>query len=149
MDRIHHPLKHGVEEASRVFGIAVCEQLHGALDIREEHRELLALAFERRLRREDFLCQVLRRVGFRGDKTGLRRARGMGARGAEFGRRGKLGAATRPDARELRGALLAEFRPDGIVVPALRTSQGWLVRQFERRHRRWLCRGIYRWRYGY
>src|SRR5215831_7455660 len=149
MDRIHHPLKNGVQELPRILGIAVCEQLHVALEFREEHRELLALAFERRLRREDFLCQVPRRVGLRGDKTGLRRARGMGARGAEFGRRGKLGPATRADACQLRGALLAEFRPDGIVVPALRTPRGGLVRQFERRHRRWLCRGIYRWRYGY
>ena len=47
MDGLHHPFEHRVEDAPRLFGIAVGEQLHGALEVGEEHGDLLALAFER------------------------------------------------------------------------------------------------------
>jgi hypothetical protein len=39
-----------VETQPTRLGIAVGEQLHGALEVGEEHRHLLALAFEGRLR---------------------------------------------------------------------------------------------------
>ena len=47
VDRLHHPLEHGVEELARLLGIAVGQQLHRALEVGEEHGDLLALAFER------------------------------------------------------------------------------------------------------
>jgi hypothetical protein len=39
-------LEHGVEQLPRLLGVAVGEQLHGALEIGEEDRDLLALAFQ-------------------------------------------------------------------------------------------------------
>jgi hypothetical protein len=44
--RIHHQLEHGVEERSRLFGIAVGQQCHRTLEVGEENRDLLALAFQ-------------------------------------------------------------------------------------------------------
>jgi hypothetical protein len=62
MDGFHHPLDHRVEKFAGIFGIAVGEQLHGALEVGEQYRDLLAFAFEGRLRCEDLLGEVLRRV---------------------------------------------------------------------------------------
>jgi hypothetical protein len=39
-------IEHWVEELACLLGISVGEQLHGALEIREEHGDLLALTFE-------------------------------------------------------------------------------------------------------
>jgi hypothetical protein len=46
MDGVHHQREDRVDELARVFGIAVSEQLHGAFDVGEEHRDLFALALE-------------------------------------------------------------------------------------------------------
>ena len=43
---LHHALEHGVEELARLLGVAVGEQLHRALEVGEEHGDLLALAFQ-------------------------------------------------------------------------------------------------------
>jgi hypothetical protein len=59
VDGLHHVLKHGVHELARLFGIAVSEQLHRALQISEEHGDLLTLALEGRLRREDAFGEML------------------------------------------------------------------------------------------
>ena len=42
----HHALEHRVEELPRLLGIAVGQQLHGAFEVGEQHRDLLALAFQ-------------------------------------------------------------------------------------------------------
>jgi hypothetical protein len=68
VDRLHHVLEDGIEELSRLFGITVGEQLHGALEIGEEDGDLLALAFQSGLGGEDLLGQVLGGVGIRGGK---------------------------------------------------------------------------------
>jgi hypothetical protein len=65
VDGLHHPFEHGVEDLARLFGITVGEQLHRALEVGEEHGHLLAFAFQRGLRREDFLGEMLGRVGRR------------------------------------------------------------------------------------
>ena len=57
--RLHHVLEHRVEELARLLGVAVGQQLHRALEVGEEHRDLLALAFQRGLRVEDSLGEVL------------------------------------------------------------------------------------------
>ena len=44
--RRHHALEHGVEELAGLFGVAVGQQLHRALQVGEQHGDLLALAFE-------------------------------------------------------------------------------------------------------
>ena len=71
VDGLHHPLQDGVEEPPRLLGIAVGEQLHRALQVGEEHRDLLPLAFEGGLRGEDLLGEVLGGVGVRGREPGL------------------------------------------------------------------------------
>jgi hypothetical protein len=46
-------------DLARLFGVPVGEQLHGALEIGEEDRDLLPLAFERSLGPLDLLGKVL------------------------------------------------------------------------------------------
>ena len=46
VDGLHHALQDRIEELARLLGIAVGEQLHRALEVGEEHRDLLALALE-------------------------------------------------------------------------------------------------------
>ena len=65
MDGVHHVLEHGVEELPRLLRIPVREQFHRALEIREEHGDLLALAFEGAPRDEDLLGEMLGGVAFR------------------------------------------------------------------------------------
>jgi hypothetical protein len=62
MYRGHHALEHRVEERARLLRIAVSQQLHRAFEIGEEHRDLLALAFQGGLGGEDLLGQILRGV---------------------------------------------------------------------------------------
>ena len=64
-------LEDGVEELARLLGVAVGEQLHRALEVGEEDRHLLALAFERGLGGEDLLGEVLGGIGLRGGELGL------------------------------------------------------------------------------
>jgi hypothetical protein len=59
MHGLHHSLEDGVQELPGIFGIAVGEQLHRALQVREQDGDLFALAFERGLRGQDLLGQVL------------------------------------------------------------------------------------------
>jgi hypothetical protein len=70
MDRLHHPLEDGIEQRPRLFGVAISEQLHGALEVGEQDRDLLALAFEGGLRREDLLGEMPRGVGLGSGDTG-------------------------------------------------------------------------------
>ena len=44
---VHHPLEDRVQEPARVLGIAVGEQLEGALQVGEHHGDMLALSLER------------------------------------------------------------------------------------------------------
>ena len=57
-----HALQHRVEELPGLLGIAVGQQLHGALQVGKQHRDLLALAFEGGLGSEDFLGQIGRGI---------------------------------------------------------------------------------------
>ena len=63
VDGLHHPLEHRVEDLARFLGITVGEQLHRALEVGEEYGDLLALALQGGLGREDLLGEVLRGVG--------------------------------------------------------------------------------------
>jgi hypothetical protein len=83
VDGLHHVREDRVEDLARFLGIAVGEQLHRALEIGEQDGHLLPLAFERRLRAENSLGEMLRRVGLR--RRGQRyhrRAWGSDARAA-------------------------------------------------------------------
>jgi hypothetical protein len=124
MDGLHHPLEDRIEELARVLGVSLGEQLHGALEIGEEHRDLLALALERRPRRQDALGEMLGRVG----------ARGTRARGAVVGQQTCAAAVAEATARRIRltarrtpggqtcAAAVAEARRDGILLTTLRTG---------------------------
>src|SRR4029453_496053 len=98
------------------FGITVPEQLHRAFEVCEEHRDLLAFAFERGLGGEDLLRGVPGRVGVR---RGEARLSGLGERrgalAAELVRRRVGGSARRADGGERRGALAAESRSGGVL----------------------------------
>ncbi|MGE0851341.1 MAG: hypothetical protein AB7O44_17225 [Hyphomicrobiaceae bacterium] len=67
VNRIHHVRQNRIEQLPYLLGIAVDEQLHRALQVGEEYRDLLALAFDGGAGGEYLLRQVLRRVGVRGD----------------------------------------------------------------------------------
>ena len=68
VDGLHHALQHRIEDLARLLGIAVGEQLHRALEVGEEHRDLLALAFQGGLGGEDLLGEV--RCTTRGWRSG-------------------------------------------------------------------------------
>ena len=59
MHGFHHAFEHGIEDLAGFLRVAIGEQFHRALQIREEHGDLLALAFERSLRQENFFGEVL------------------------------------------------------------------------------------------
>jgi hypothetical protein len=63
MDSLHHAFEDRIEDLPRLFGIAVREQLHRALEVGEQHGDLLALSFEGGLGGDDFLSEVLCGVG--------------------------------------------------------------------------------------
>jgi hypothetical protein len=65
MHRLHHVLKDGVEELARLLRIPVGKQLHRALEVGEEDGDLLTLSFERALRGENLLGEMLGGVGLR------------------------------------------------------------------------------------
>ena len=44
--RRHHAFEHRVEQLPRLLGVAVGQQLHRALQVGEQHRDLLALPFQ-------------------------------------------------------------------------------------------------------
>ena len=78
---VHHALQRGVEESLGGFRIAVGQdQFRRALEVGKQHGDLLALAFQRAARGEDFLREIGRGVG-----EGCR-SRGL------HGRRGATGA---------------------------------------------------------
>src|SRR4029450_5697354 len=63
----HHALQDRIEELPGLLRVTVGQQLHGTLQVCEEHGNLLALAFQGRTRGEDLFGEVARRVGLRRD----------------------------------------------------------------------------------
>ena len=66
MDRLHHELEHRVEDLAGLLGVAISQELHRALEIGEEHRDLLAFAFQCAFECKDLLSEVLGGVGLGG-----------------------------------------------------------------------------------
>jgi hypothetical protein len=81
VDRLHNPLQDGVEELPSLLGVAVGEQLHRALQIGEEDRDLLPLAFQGGLGGEDLLGEVLGSVALRARRAPGSRKKRLGAAG--------------------------------------------------------------------
>ena len=63
VDGRHHAVEHRIKQLPRLFWIALGQQLHGPLEVSEEHRDLLALAFQGSAGGEDLLSEMWRRVG--------------------------------------------------------------------------------------
>ena len=59
VDGLHHVLEDGIKQLARLLGVPVGEQLHRALEIGEEHGDLLPLAFKRALGDKDLLDEML------------------------------------------------------------------------------------------
>jgi hypothetical protein len=122
MHGLHHPLEDRVEDLARLLRVPVGQQLHGALQVGEEHGDLLALPFEGRLRGEDLLGEVLGSVGLgRGEArlSGLVERRRTLA--AELVPRRIARATGWAGRRQWRSALAAELHPGGILYLASRT----------------------------
>ena len=122
MDRVHHVLEHRIEELARVLGIAVGQQFHRTLQVREQHGDLLALAFQGGLGGEDLLGQMLRGVALRGGRLGRRDGpERRGALAAELVL-GWVPRATGGTGRDERcGTLPTELHACGILVLAAGT----------------------------
>jgi hypothetical protein len=45
MDRVDHQLERGIDDGASLFGVEIAHQLGGALDVREQRSDRLALAF--------------------------------------------------------------------------------------------------------
>jgi hypothetical protein len=124
VDGLHHAFEHGVEKLACLFGIAVGEQLHRALEVGEEHRDLLALAFERSLCRQDLFGKMLGSVDFRHPEALCSRlgvlTGGMGALGTELGGDRERSSTVGAHARQRGRTLLAELRAGPILVLASR-----------------------------
>jgi hypothetical protein len=70
MDRLHQAFEHRVEDLACFLWFPVGAQFHGALQVGEEHGDLLALSLEGALRRQDLLGQMPRGIGLRGCERG-------------------------------------------------------------------------------
>ena len=72
--RFHHVLDHRIKQLARLLRIAVSEQLHRAFHVGEQHRDLLALAFERALGSENLFGEMLGSVSFGRSKLARQRS---------------------------------------------------------------------------
>jgi hypothetical protein len=73
---LDHALQDRVQQLARLLGIAISQQLHRPLQVREQHRDLLAFAFQGGLRGQDLLGQVARGVVQRCMRTSGQRSGG-------------------------------------------------------------------------
>src|SRR5262249_36203520 len=117
-------LEDRVEQLARLLGVPVGEELHGALEVGEQDRDLLALPFEGRLRGEDLLGEMPGGVGLRRREA---RLGGISDRGAALAAElvaGRVRRAAGGASRGERGAALAaELLPGWIRVLAARTRR--------------------------
>ena len=121
VDRLHHVFEHGVEELPGLLGIAVGKQLHGGLKVGEQDRDLLALAFQGELGREDLLGLVLGGIGLRGGVARLSRpihTHRSAALVAEAGPRWQVDPAGHTGQPDSRAAAEAEVRLGRAVMLA-------------------------------
>src|SRR5262245_5670557 len=70
MHGLHHALQHRVEKAASLLGVAVGEELHRPLQVREQDRDLLAFPFDGLPGVEDLLDEMGGRIGEGGARKG-------------------------------------------------------------------------------
>jgi hypothetical protein len=68
VDGRHDALQHRAKELVDLFWVTVGQEFHGALEVGEQHRDLLALAFQGTAGRENLFGQIGGRVGERGGR---------------------------------------------------------------------------------
>jgi hypothetical protein len=120
---LDHPLQHRIEQAPRVLRIAIGQELHRALEVREQDGHMLALSLQRVLGGADTLGQMRRRVRGRRGETRRRVGRGAHGRGAlraELGGDRELALALGATCRHRGGAFGAELSPRRRLVLAAR-----------------------------
>jgi hypothetical protein len=118
MDGLHHVLEDGVQKLAGFLGITVGQQLHRTLQVGKQDGDVLALAFESSLRREDLFGQVLRGIRVRRGELGCGGCpKRRGALAAEL-ILGRVARATGRAACERCRALPTELRACGIVMLA-------------------------------
>jgi hypothetical protein len=87
VNSLHHQLEDRIEQLTRLLGIAIGEELHRALEVREQDGDLLAFSFERRLGRQDLLGEVRGGIAVRRTRRCARSCgNGMSAGVAELSR---------------------------------------------------------------
>ncbi len=125
VDGFHHPLEHGIEQLARFLGVAISEQLHRALQVGEEHGDLLALALEGGLGGEDLLGEVPGGIALRNAESGRGRlgcrttlGQPVAALLAELHAQLIRRPATRARLLQARTAFLAKDSITGVLVPA-------------------------------
>ena len=104
------------------LGVAVGDQLQGALDVGKQHRDLFALACQVAAGRQNLLGQVLGGVCLRSGESGRHdgsSANRLPAFEAEFGTCWQLGAALGARQPQTSAALQAKLRLRRIVLLAL------------------------------
>ena len=65
---VHHAAQGGVQELLGGFRVEIPDQFGGVFEVGEQHRDLLALAFQSAAGGEDFLREIHRGVGERGTR---------------------------------------------------------------------------------
>ena len=124
VDRLHQGFEDRVEDLPRFLRIPVGQELERALQIGEEHGDLLALAPERLAHAQHAIRQVPRRVGVRGGEAGaFGRTRPGGLRALRTEARGRRQRAGAPAARgrQRRAAIRAELRVGLVIRVTLET----------------------------
>src|SRR6185295_6332797 len=121
---LHHAFEDGVEQLTRLLGVAVGEQFHRAFEIREEDSHLLALAFQRGLRGKDLLGDVFGDVRLGAGEAASRLGDERGAAGPTelFAGRDE-GATARTRRLEPGATVLAEARARLVLSLAAGTPQ--------------------------
>src|SRR5216683_1115435 len=120
VDLAERPLEEGAEQRVHAVGPELLGQYGGADQIAEQHRDRLALAFERAARGQDLLGEVLWRIGFGSPGLDLRANR-LPTLQAELRRSGQLGSTLRAGQCQTCPAFQAELGVLGIVVLAPET----------------------------
>ena len=120
LDTVREDLKKAVHDPRPLFRVHLFRHLHRALDVGEQHRHLLAFAFEGGTRGQDLVGQVFRGVrvwrGCGGGCNGERRT----ALATELGGGPVAGAAGWARGFQWRAALFTEGRVGQILGLALR-----------------------------
>ena len=124
----HHALHDALEKLSRLLRVTVRDQLHGSLEVREQHGDLLTFALDGAPGREDLLGEVFRGIGLgRAGRCTCVGGRGMGAGVTELRSGRELRPAIRARPGQRRGAFLTEPRALRVGMLTARTRHAAII----------------------